>query len=69
MGAARLGPVRRAGDLLLVAAMGMLLNLTPVVLNHDFRFTPLAVGSIACWAVVAIPLFVFAFSELFLRRD
>src|SRR5207253_8580152 len=27
--------------------MGMLLNLTPVVLNHDFRFTPLAVGLVS----------------------
>src|SRR5438270_1035701 len=34
-------------DLLLVAAMGMLLNLAPVVLNHDFRFTPLAVGIVS----------------------
>jgi MFS family permease len=34
-------------DLLLVAAMGMLLNLAPVVLTHDFRFTPLAVGAVS----------------------
>jgi predicted MFS family arabinose efflux permease len=34
-------------DLLLVAAMGMLLNLAPVVLNRDFRFTPLAVGFVS----------------------
>jgi MFS family permease len=34
-------------DLLLVAAMGMLLNLAPVVLTHDFRFTPLAVGGVS----------------------
>ena len=34
-------------DLLLVAAMGMLLNLAPVVLNRDFRFTPLAVGIVS----------------------
>ncbi len=34
-------------DLLLVAAMGLLLNLVPVVLTHVFRFTPLAVGAVA----------------------
>lgn len=34
-------------DLLLVAAMGMLLSLTPVVLNHVFRFGPLAIGAVA----------------------
>ncbi|HKP19577.1 MAG TPA: MFS transporter [Gaiellaceae bacterium] len=34
-------------DLLLVAAMGMLLNLAPVVLDHEFRFTPLAVGLVS----------------------
>jgi len=34
-------------DLLLVAAMGMLLNLAPVVLTDDFRFTPLAVGGVS----------------------
>lgn len=34
-------------DLLLVAAMGMLLNLAPVVLSDDFRFTPLAVGMVS----------------------
>jgi MFS family permease len=34
-------------DLLLVAAMGMLLNLAPVVLSDDFHFTPLAVGVVS----------------------
>jgi MFS family permease len=34
-------------DLLLVAAMGMLLNLAPVVLDHEFRFTPLAIGLVS----------------------
>ena len=34
-------------DLLLVAAMGMLLNLAPVVLSDDFHFTPLAVGGVS----------------------
>jgi MFS family permease len=34
-------------DLLLVAAVGMLLNLAPVVLNDDFHFTPLAVGIVS----------------------
>ncbi len=34
-------------DLLLVAAMGMLLNLAPVVLDDEFRFTPLAVGLVS----------------------
>jgi len=34
-------------DLLLVAAMGMLLNLAPVVLSDDFHFTPLAVGIVS----------------------
>jgi MFS family permease len=34
-------------DLLLVAAMGMLLSLTPVVLHHVFGFTPLAIGAVA----------------------
>jgi MFS family permease len=34
-------------DLLLVAAMGMLLNLAPVVLDHDFDFRPLAVGMVS----------------------
>ena len=34
-------------DLLLVAAMGMLLNLAPVVLDHEFHFTPLAVGLVS----------------------
>jgi MFS family permease len=41
------GFVLQLPDLLLVAAMGMLLNLAPVVLNHDFRFTPLAVGVVS----------------------
>ena len=34
-------------DLLLVAAMGMLLNLAPVVLNDDFGLRPLAVGLVS----------------------
>ena len=34
-------------DLLLVAAMGMLLSLTPVVLDHVYRFGPLAIGAVA----------------------
>ena len=34
-------------DLLLVAAMGMLLNLAPVVLSDDFHFTPLAIGIVS----------------------
>src|SRR5438046_2415151 len=34
-------------DMLLVAAMGMLLNLAPVILSHEFRFTPLAIGLVA----------------------
>jgi len=34
-------------DLLLVAAMGMLLSLTPVVLDHVYRFRPLAIGAVA----------------------
>jgi MFS family permease len=34
-------------DLLLVGAMGMLLNLAPVVLSDVFRFTPLAVGAVS----------------------
>lgn len=34
-------------DLLLVAAMGLLLNLAPVVLAHAFHFTPLAIGAVA----------------------
>jgi len=42
-------------DLLLVAAMGMLLNFTPVVLTHLFSFTPLAVGVVAgCVAAAKI---------------
>ncbi len=40
-------------DLLLVAAMGMLLNLAPVVLDHVFRFTPLAVGAVSAAVAVA----------------
>ncbi|MDX6468658.1 MAG: hypothetical protein QOF75_461 [Gaiellaceae bacterium] len=34
-------------DLLLVAAMGLMLNFTPVVLTHVFSFTPLAIGGVA----------------------
>jgi MFS family permease len=34
-------------DLLLVAAMGLMLNFAPVVLTHVFHFTPLAVGAVA----------------------
>jgi hypothetical protein len=34
-------------DLLLVAAMGMLLNLAPVVLDHVFRLRPLAIGAVS----------------------
>ena len=34
-------------DLLLVAAMGMLLSLTPVVLDHVFGFTPFSIGAVA----------------------
>jgi MFS family permease len=34
-------------DLLLVAAMGLLLNLAPVVLADMFHFTPLAIGVVA----------------------
>jgi MFS family permease len=34
-------------DLLLVAAMGMLLNLAPVVLDHVFGFTPFAIGVVS----------------------
>jgi MFS family permease len=34
-------------DLLLVAAMGMLLNLAPVILSHGFAFTPLAIGVVS----------------------
>jgi MFS family permease len=34
-------------DLLLVAAMGMLLSLTPIVLRNDFSFGPLAIGVVA----------------------
>jgi MFS family permease len=34
-------------DLLLVAAMGMLLNLAPVILSHAFDFTPLAIGGVS----------------------
>ena len=51
--AVRLRPPPLAGfalqlpDLLLVAAMGLMLNFAPVVLTHVFRFTPLAVGVVA----------------------
>lgn len=41
------GLVLQLPDLLLVAAMAMLLNLAPVVLDHVFRFTPLAVGAVS----------------------
>ncbi len=34
-------------DLLLVAAMGMLLNLAPVILSHAFNFTPLGIGAVS----------------------
>jgi MFS family permease len=34
-------------DLLLVAAMGLMLNFAPVVLTHVFHFRPLAVGAVA----------------------
>jgi MFS family permease len=34
-------------DQLLVAALGMLLNLAPVVLSDDFHFTPLAIGIVS----------------------
>jgi MFS family permease len=34
-------------DLLLVAAMGLMLNFTPVVLTHVFSFRPLAIGAVA----------------------
>jgi predicted MFS family arabinose efflux permease len=34
-------------DLLLVAAMGLMLNFAPVILTHVFHFTPLAVGAVA----------------------
>ncbi len=50
---ARLRPPPLAGfalqlpDLLLVAAMGMLLNLAPVVLAHEFAFAPLTIGAVS----------------------
>jgi MFS family permease len=34
-------------DLLLVAAMGMLINLAPVILSDSFDFTPLAIGGVS----------------------
>lgn len=34
-------------DLLLVGGMGMLLNLVPVVLTHEYAFTPLSIGVVA----------------------
>lgn len=40
-------------DLLLVSAMGMLLNLAPVVLHNGFGFTPLAVGAVSGVLAVA----------------
>ncbi|MDX6474141.1 MAG: hypothetical protein QOK22_2957 [Gaiellaceae bacterium] len=50
---ARLRPPPMAGfalqlpDLLLVAAMGLMLNFAPVILTHVFHFRPLAVGAVA----------------------
>jgi MFS family permease len=40
-------------DLLLVAAMGLMLNFAPVVLTHVFHFTPLAVGAVAAGIAAA----------------
>jgi MFS family permease len=58
---ARLRPPPMSGfalqlpDLLLVAAMGLMLNFAPVVLTHVFHFRPLAVGAVAgCVAAAKI---------------
>ena len=50
-----LGLSLQAPDLLLVAAMGMLLSLVPIVLSDTFAFSPLAIGvASACIAAAKI---------------
>jgi predicted MFS family arabinose efflux permease len=59
---ARMRPPPMAGfalqlpDLLLVGAMGLMLNFAPVVLTHVFHFKPLAVGAVA-GAIAAAKIF------------
>lgn len=53
----RPGPLRglalQLPDLLLVAAMGMLLNLAPVVLEQDFGLSPLSIGIVTGFIAAA----------------
>lgn len=54
---ARPGPLQglalQLPDLLLVSAMGMLLNLAPVVLEQDFGYAPLAIGIVTGFIAAA----------------
>jgi len=56
-------------DLLLVSAMGMLLNLAPVVLDQDFGFAPLSIGIVTGMIAAAKIAGSFAAGRVVLALD